>query len=78
MPKISATDGPSLSDVKRVELSVEDIRGMTDEEIDQRLALLRLNRESVVSGPRRGPSGPKKPKTDDSIIVEDDDSSQDV
>lgn len=76
-PKISATDGPSITDVKRVELSVEDIRGMTDEEIDQRLALLRLNRESVVAGPRRS-STPRAKKADDDIIVEDDDSSQDV
>lgn len=61
MPTLSATDGATASPVeqiKRVDINAEDIRKMSNEELEQVLALLRRNRETPA--PRKGGSGGAK------------------
>ncbi len=56
MPTLSATDGgsaTSIEQIKRVDLQPEDIRKMTDKEIEDHLALLRRQRETPAPKNRK-------------------------
>jgi hypothetical protein len=63
MPTLNATDGGAtapIEQIKRVDLTPEDVRKMSDEELASHLALLRRNRET--SPPKAGKgSGPRAP-----------------
>lgn len=75
MPKLSATDGPSVDTIHRVDIAAEDIRKMSDEEIHDMLAKLRRNREAVSGGGARKQRQPREPRAqivDDGSDIESD------
>jgi hypothetical protein len=79
MPTLNATDGGTatpIEQIKRVDLTPEDIRKMSDEDLATHLALLRKSRET--SPPKAGKGGgamrssvPKEQLIDDSDIESD-------
>lgn len=74
MPTLSATDGATASPVeqiKRVDINAEDIRKMSNEELEQALALLRRNRETPA--PRKGGSGAKRSSIPNEQLIDDSD-----
>jgi hypothetical protein len=77
MPTLSATDGGTatpIEQIKRVDLTPEDIRKMSDEDLATHLAALRRSRET--SPPKAGrtartPKGPSEQLIDDNEIESD-------
>jgi hypothetical protein len=81
MPTLSATDGgvtQPLEQIKRVDITPEDIRTKTDEELHAILALLRNNRETAAPrAPRKAANGPRG-KEAEPEIVDDGDMEQNI
>lgn len=75
MPTLSATDGGTtqpIDQIKRVDLTPEDIRKMSDEEIATHLEMLRRSRET--SSPKAGKTGgARSPKTPNEQLIDDSD-----
>ena len=78
MPTLSATDGQTtqpIDQIKRVDLTPEDVRKMSDEDIATHLALLRRNRET--SPPKAG-KGSGRVKSPVDQLIDDGDLESDV
>ena len=77
MPTLSATDGGTaqpIDQIKRVDLTPEDIRKMSDEEIATHLEMLRRSREtSPPKAGKTGGAGARSPKTPNEQLIDDSD-----
>lgn len=76
MPTLNATDGggasASIEQIKRVDLTPEDIRKMSDEELATHLAALRRSRETSPPKAGKGGGATRIPRSTETLIDDSD------